>query len=245
MITFEQDTGLTAWLGVVSPEKESSTSIPPPAKFYSLGSRDLSGGNVYAPFELSWDYGATAATATSALSNLAWGDLFGNIWLGWAVTTDNTTVTNVTTTWNSVAPATYITANTFTQPPPFSSHVIKKSERLLKGILTSKQRRQWERFRYITVQSPRAPGVVYKIPDDGKIRMFEDGKPVTDLCIYPVEYLPIGDRVATLKLMVEADEDEFLKVAIRHEIRPPGAHFVPANGHHNMMFVLGPAPAMA
>lgn len=95
----------------------------------------------------------------------------------------------------------------------------RKGEKLLRRLLTSRQRHTWEQYRYITVPSHVTPGVVYRIPDKGMIRMFHDGKPVKDLCIYPVEALPVGDKIAVFKLMIESDESELHRIANVHPIR--------------------------
>lgn len=103
--------------------------------------------------------------------------------------------------------------------PPRVTILERRAERLLRHLLPAKQRRLWERFRYITVPSRVTPGVVYRIPDQGMIRVYKHGKPLHDLCVHPAEQLPIGDKVALFKLMLDTDEQELLRVAIVHPIR--------------------------
>jgi len=98
--------------------------------------------------------------------------------------------------------------------------ILRRAERLLLGRVSARQRATWERFRYIIVPSRRTPGVVYRIPASGMIRMYERGRPVHDLCIHGHEALPDADRVLAMKLLAEAEEDELLRIAVRHTVRP-------------------------
>ena len=47
---------------------------------------------------------------------------------------------------------------------------------------------------------------------------FESGKLTKRLCIYVLGSLPLADKILTLKMMIEADEPEFLKIANVHPV---------------------------
>jgi len=102
--------------------------------------------------------------------------------------------------------------------PEFSPIVLKRAERLLDRLLTSRQRKYWDRNRYIDIQSPSRPEVLYRVPAYGQIMCFESGKLTKRLCIYVLGSLPLADKILTLKMMIEADEPEFLKIAHVHPI---------------------------
>jgi len=102
--------------------------------------------------------------------------------------------------------------------PEFSPIVLKRAERLLDRLLTSRQRKYWDRNRYIDIQSPSRPNVLYRVPAYGKIMCFESGKLTKRLCIYVLGSLPLADKILTLKMMIEADEPEFLKIANVHPV---------------------------
>jgi hypothetical protein len=64
----------------------------------------------------------------------------------------------------------------------------------------------------------------------GQVKVFESGVPIMALCVQSVEPIPDGDAVLMHKLMIEGNEEEYLRVANRFEptlygfiaIRPRG-----------------------
>lgn len=104
--------------------------------------------------------------------------------------------------------------------PAFSKIAIRRSERLLDRMLSSKQRKYWHRNRYIDVRSPAYPERLYRIPEYGKVLCFDSGKLTKRLCIYSIDRLPLADKILSLKVMIESDEQEFLRIAIPHSVGP-------------------------
>ena len=51
----------------------------------------------------------------------------------------------------------------------------------------------------------------------GQVKVFESGVPVMALCVQPVEPIPDGDVVLMHKLMIEGNEEEYLRIANRFE----------------------------
>jgi hypothetical protein len=113
---------------------------------------------------------------------------------------------------------TFTTSAPLAPPSPAVLLAERRADRFLRGLLTARQRRMWERFRYIIVPSPNRPGVVYRIPAHGMIRQFERGRPVRDLCIHVNDDLPVGDRIVSFKLLIEAEEAELHRTANVHRI---------------------------
>jgi len=232
----------TGWDDVGRLGNALSNSTPPQERSFLQGNLATQAADLQEVSDTSWTWQAfsqTTATVTftfEALDNH--GSALGQFWTPWGspdVVPDNqfwcsgwnqaqlTTASNLwsaaSVTW-AVQNYQYAGANfSWPAPPTVTAPAVKRAERLLKGLLNAKQRRTWERFRFIVVPSRHTPGVVYRIPADGMIRMFRQGVPEKDLCIYPMEGLPAGDRVAAFKLMLEADETELLATANHHTIR--------------------------
>jgi hypothetical protein len=110
--------------------------------------------------------------------------------------------------------------------PEFTEIAIKRSERLLDRMLSSKQRKYWHRNRYIDIRSPAYPDRLYRIPEYGKVLCFDSGKLTKRLCIYSIDRLPLADKLVALKVMIESDEQEFLRIAIPHPVKESGTQLV-------------------
>jgi hypothetical protein len=96
---------------------------------------------------------------------------------------------------------------------------------LLRDLLTEDERRQLERDGYLGVPSPSRPGRTYRVPRRrGQVRVYEGGALVLALCVEPAERLPDGDMVLLHKLMIEGDEEEYLRVA--NHFTPTGRQLV-------------------
>src|ERR1700730_1105274 len=85
---------------------------------------------------------------------------------------------------------------------------------LLREMLSENQYQQLIKFGYLEVPSPTFDNRVYRIPGSGGlVKVFERGCAVMELCLQPAEPLPDGDVVVMHKLMIEANEQEYLKRA--------------------------------
>ena len=91
-----------------------------------------------------------------------------------------------------------------------------RAEELLRGVVGSEAFGDLMQRGYLEVPSPSIPNRVYRIPcARGQVEVFEDGQLVMKLCVVPTKPLPDGDVVLMHKLMIEANEDYYLKVANR------------------------------
>ena len=96
---------------------------------------------------------------------------------------------------------------------------------LLRDLLTEDERRQLERDGYLGGPSPSRPGRTYRVPRRrGQVRVYEGTTLVLALCVGPDGWLPDGDVVLLHKLMIEGNEEEYLRVANR--FTPTGGHAV-------------------
>jgi hypothetical protein len=89
-----------------------------------------------------------------------------------------------------------------------------RAKALLREMLTENQYQQLIKFGYLEVPSPSIEHRVYRIPGSGGlVKVFERGSAVMELCLQPAEPLPDGDVVVMHKLMIEANEQEYLQKA--------------------------------
>jgi hypothetical protein len=51
----------------------------------------------------------------------------------------------------------------------------------------------------------------------GQVKVYEGGVPIMALCVQSVEPIPDGDAVLMHKLMIEGNEEEYLRIANRFE----------------------------
>jgi hypothetical protein len=87
----------------------------------------------------------------------------------------------------------------------------RRAAQLLREQLSTVEYQQLMRHGYLEVASPGFPARVYRIPGrGGLVRVLEQGKPVMDLCLQPVEPLPDGDVILMHKLMILGSEQEYL-----------------------------------
>jgi hypothetical protein len=90
----------------------------------------------------------------------------------------------------------------------------RRAEELLQSQLTPEEYRQLTSQGYLRVSSPRNPNRVYLIPRyRGLVRVYEQGRSVMRLCVGPVEQVPDADVVLMHKLMIEGNEEEYLRTA--------------------------------
>lgn len=87
----------------------------------------------------------------------------------------------------------------------------ERAEELLRELLDEREYRQLKRRGYLDVVSPTDARRIYRIPRFyGRVRVYEGGQAVLDLCVQPAEPLPSADVVAMHKLMIQGDEHEYL-----------------------------------
>ncbi len=93
----------------------------------------------------------------------------------------------------------------------------RRAADLLRDVLTPEQIRQLVWSGYLEIQSSTEPQRVYRVPlAKGYVQVVENGRTVMRLCVQPVEYLPDADVVVLHKLMIEADEENYLLKANRY-----------------------------
>lgn len=85
---------------------------------------------------------------------------------------------------------------------------------LLREMLSEGQYQQLIKFGYLEINSPSIEHRIYRIPGSGGlVKVYEKGSAVMELCLQPAEPLPDGDVVVMHKLMIEANEQEYLQKA--------------------------------
>jgi hypothetical protein len=106
----------------------------------------------------------------------------------------------------------------------------ERAEALLREVLTVAEYDQLDERGYLDVPSPSDPTRSYRVPRrGGRVAIVEDGVEVESLCVAPVESVPPGDVILIHKLMIEGDEQEYLRRANRYRLRVP-ANFLRAGG---------------
>lgn len=89
-----------------------------------------------------------------------------------------------------------------------------RASALLCAILSPDQYRQLIRAGHIDIKSPSDPDRVYRVPKSpGRVQVREKGKLTMWLCLQPSERIPAADIVVIHKLMIEADEETYLRKA--------------------------------
>jgi hypothetical protein len=90
----------------------------------------------------------------------------------------------------------------------------QRAEALLRDLLSQGQLHQLRRRGYLDVPSPSRANRTYRIPRSrDQVRVYEDGRLIERLCVQAVEPVPTGDVVVMHKLMIEGNEDEYLRLA--------------------------------
>jgi hypothetical protein len=81
-------------------------------------------------------------------------------------------------------------------------------------VLTRQQYRHLVRHGYLDIPSPRDPECIYRVPrSQGLVGVIKRVKRKASLCLQPVEWVPDADVVVMHKLMIEADEENYLQMA--------------------------------
>lgn len=120
--------------------------------------------------------------------------------------------------WITIRPAPWLPRLGDSPRPTYAERLAAqaRAEELLRNVLGTEAFRELMRRGYLEVPSPSISNRVYRIPNArGQVEVFEDGQLVMKLCVVPTKPLPDGDVVLLHKLMIEANEDHYLKVANR------------------------------
>jgi hypothetical protein len=100
----------------------------------------------------------------------------------------------------------------------------ERAETLLREMLTVEEYDQLSERGYLDVPSPSQPARTYRVPlKGGRVAIVEGGAEVESLCVGPVESVPPGDVILIHKLMIEGDEQEYLRRANRYRLRVPAS----------------------
>jgi hypothetical protein len=91
----------------------------------------------------------------------------------------------------------------------------RAADAVLREFLTEAEYRQLRVTGYLEVASPMQPGRVYRVPRrQGRVLILDGGRPSEQLCIQPVTRdLPDADVVLMHKLLIQADEEFYLRTA--------------------------------
>ena len=99
------------------------------------------------------------------------------------------------------------------------SRAERRAAGLLRDVLTPEQCHQLTWRGYLEVKSPSEPERIYRVPRTrGYVQVLEHGRAVMRLCVQPVESLPDADIVVLHKLMIEANEENYLSKANKYFI---------------------------
>jgi hypothetical protein len=103
---------------------------------------------------------------------------------------------------------------------PMQREAEERAEALLRDVLTDAEYAQLGECGYLEIRSPSQPMRTYRVPQrPGRVAVHEFGVEVESLCVAPVEWLPSGDVVLAHKLMIEGNEQEYLRRANHIRLR--------------------------
>jgi len=95
----------------------------------------------------------------------------------------------------------------------------ERAEALLRELLSEGEYRQLGQLGYLEVRSRAQPGRRYRLPRHwGLVQVLEDAAPITLLCVRSTEPVPAADGVVMHKLMIEGNEEEYLRIANRFQL---------------------------
>ena len=87
----------------------------------------------------------------------------------------------------------------------------ERSTLLLKDVLEKHEYEQLTQRGYLDVSSPSNPQRIYRIRrNGGLVSVYEQGKAIQEVCVQSTEPLPRDDVVVLHKLMIQANEQEYL-----------------------------------
>jgi len=92
----------------------------------------------------------------------------------------------------------------------------RRAGELLRAVLTPDQYGHLMQRGHIDIASPSDPDRIYRVPKGpGRVQVREKGKLTMWLCLQPLERVPEADLLVMHKLMIEADEETYLRKANR------------------------------
>lgn len=92
----------------------------------------------------------------------------------------------------------------------------RRASELLRAVLTKEQYSQMLQRGHLDIASPSDPQRVYRVPKGpGRVQVRDKGKVTMWLCLQPLERVPEADLLVMHKLMIEADEETYLRKANR------------------------------
>lgn len=104
----------------------------------------------------------------------------------------------------------------------------ERAEALLRELLDEREYRQLKQRGYLDVASLEDMQRIYRIPAYmGLVRVYERGTAVCELCVQPTEALPGAEVVLVHKLMIQADERQYLASARVYAYTDPDARYRP------------------
>ena len=96
------------------------------------------------------------------------------------------------------------------------SEADQRANELLRSVLSSEQYEQLTRSGYLDIPSPHNAGCIYRVPRvQGLVKVIEQGRHRESLCLQPLERVPEADHIVMHKLMIEANEETYLRTANR------------------------------
>ncbi|MGH2502747.1 MAG: hypothetical protein ACRDID_09565, partial [Ktedonobacterales bacterium] len=98
----------------------------------------------------------------------------------------------------------------------------ERCKALLHELLNEREYQQLMQRGYVEVASPSRASRVYRIPSfDGRVCMYEHGRPLVELCVRPEVALPRNDVIVLHKLMIQGNEQGYLAQANKIELTLP------------------------
>ncbi|GAC1447605.1 MAG: hypothetical protein PVSMB4_03370 [Ktedonobacterales bacterium] len=96
----------------------------------------------------------------------------------------------------------------------------RRATSLLREMLSPEEFRQLLWMGYVDVPSPSYGARTYRVPRTrGYVQVLEGGRAVMRLCLQPTERIPDADIVLLHKLMIEANEAQYLDKANKFPYR--------------------------
>ena len=90
----------------------------------------------------------------------------------------------------------------------------ERAEQLIVQTLNTDEYESLRRLGYLDVPSPNYPQRVYRVPAGaGTVTVMEGGQCVARLCVFSAEPIPEKEAVLVHKLMIEGNEEEYLRTA--------------------------------
>lgn len=106
--------------------------------------------------------------------------------------------------------------------------VDQRVDEMLRDVLDEAEYHTLMTRDYLDVASSENAGYIYRIPRfGGMVTRYEYGRATIDLCVQPVDPLPGGDVVVLHKLMIQANEFDYVATARLYPSRYRGDAYRP------------------